>query len=115
MNRSWPAISSYSSPAVDAYWSSKHAARLRLHQRVHDLVVDRAQDFARTGKEAHHGREPVRERAGAGTPQREWLGLARDAIPAPRIHAFTPQRPQLIREVLLQERNLGLHGEHDVR
>src|SRR6266550_2880244 len=27
MNRSWPAINSYSSPAVDAYWSSKHAAR----------------------------------------------------------------------------------------
>ncbi len=94
---------------------ARGAARLRLHQRVRDLVVDRAEDLTRAREEAHHSREPVRDRGGAGTPQCEWLGLARDAIPAPRRHAFTPQRPQLIREVLLQERNLGLHREHDVR
>ena len=40
--------------------------------------------------------------------------LARQPVEALRLRAFAPQRPQLIRQVLLHQRNLRLHRQHDV-
>ena len=89
-------------------------SRSRLHQRLHDLVVDGGQRVASSGEEPHDGREPVLDGIRARRPQHERLPRAGQAIEPPRLHPPSAQRPQLVRQMLFDEGNLRLHGEDGI-
>src|SRR5262249_35818166 len=79
-----------------------------------DLVVDRAQLGARPGEETAEAAEALQDGGGARRPQGERLPRAGRAIEALGAHPLAGDRPQLVGEVLLDERDLRLHGQGDV-
>ena len=81
---------------------------------MHDFIIDRGQGVPGTREEAHHGREPVRDGVRLRRSQREAVPRARQAIDPAGLHPAAAQRPELVRQMLLEERNLGLHGQDDV-
>ena len=87
----------------------------RLAQLSDDLIVNGRERFARAGKESHYRRKAMVERLGARRSHREWLDCARQPIVATSLQSLPANRPELVRKMLLEERDLGLHGEDDVR
>src|SRR6185369_9717810 len=80
-----------------------------------ELVVNRGKFGAIPREEARDRREAVRDRRRGRGLQIQGRALAGDAIEAGRGHAAASDGPQLVGQVLLDERYLRLHRELDVR
>src|SRR5213594_3054689 len=70
--------------------------------------------FPGAREESHDGRETVRDGVRPRGSERDRLPRAGKAIEPPRLDPPPAECPELIRKMLLDQRNLGLHGEHDV-
>jgi 23S rRNA (uracil1939-C5)-methyltransferase len=91
------------------------AGRERAEQRAHELFVERGDGVARAGKKARQHREPVLDAFGAGRRELERLALVSEHVAATRRHAAAPHGPELVGQVLFHERDLRLHGQHEIR
>ena len=80
----------------------------------HDLLVDRRQLVAGPRKEARHGGEAVGDGAGARGTEAQGAIAAREPVVPACARSPTAHGPDLVAQVLLDEGNLGLRGEHDV-
>ena len=88
--------------------------RQRTEQRAHELLVERRDGVASAREEARQHGEPVLDARRARRRELERVTLAAKHVGAQRLHAATADGPELVREVLLHERDLGLHGEHEI-
>ncbi len=87
----------------------------RAERSFDDLFVDGGELLPRAGEEAGDHREAVRDAESPGRREREGTRLSREPIATLRARALSRNRPERIGEMLLQERDLGLDGELDVR
>ena len=79
-----------------------------------DGVVDRRQLGARPGEETRQPSVPLGDGLGARGSERQRPALAGQAIETLGVRAAGRNSPQHVAEVLLDQRNLGLHGQLDV-
>src|ERR1043166_8426461 len=90
-------------------------ARHHRPQRAEaDLLVNRRQLVARAREEARDLRVAVRDGRRLRWAETEGRALARQAVEARGPRALAPYGPGNVGKVLLEERNLGLHGQLDV-
>ena len=85
------------------------AGRVWAERAAHDRLVDAPPARRARREKARHRRVTVRDASAPRRPSGGSAPVPRQAVVAMRPHAFAPHRPQLIRQVLLHERDLRLH------
>jgi hypothetical protein len=90
-------------------------ARLHLAERAaYDLFVNRGEFFTRAGKKTRQPRKSVADTAGARRSQSQRFALTVQSVQTFGLRARATYRPELITEMLLDQRDLRLHSQFDV-
>src|SRR5215475_1251345 len=86
----------------------------RTERSPDNLLIDRCKFASSAGKESRDRSETVSDRPGLGRPGTKRFSFAGQAVEAFGADSLIADRPELVGEMLLDDRNLGLDGQRDV-